>query len=226
MAKIFGSFKSGVRAAFDPLGRALIRAGVSPDAVTSLGTAGVVAGVGRLRRPRPPGRGHRRDHAVRAARRARRRDGPGAGQLHPVRRAARLDAWTGSPTAPSSAALAWWLATDGQHVLAAVCLVCLVGGQVVSYVKARAEGLGFTCDVGIAERMERLILVGIGALLTGFGGGAGAWPRCMWLLAALTSITAVLQRLVHVRRQEQRGQPAGRGAGRMSRLVGAPRGQR
>src|SRR3954470_20674912 len=43
MAKIFGSFKSGVRAAFDPLGRALTRAGVSPDAITMLGTAAIVA---------------------------------------------------------------------------------------------------------------------------------------------------------------------------------------
>ncbi len=52
MAKIFGTFKSGVRAGVRPLGRALIRAGVSPDAVTIAGTVGVVAGVGRLRGPR------------------------------------------------------------------------------------------------------------------------------------------------------------------------------
>ena len=39
----------------------------------------------------------------------------------------------------------------------------------MSYVKARAEGLGFTANVGLAERTERLILVGIGGLLSGFG---------------------------------------------------------
>ncbi len=63
-----------------------------------------------------------------------------------------------------------------------VCLVCLVGGQIVSYVKARAEGLGFTCDVGIAERLERLVLVGIGGLLHGFGvsWGLGARCGCWW----------------------------------------------
>src|ERR1700730_16264469 len=44
MAKIFGNFKGGVRAAFDPMGRALIRLGISPDAVTVAGTVGVVAG--------------------------------------------------------------------------------------------------------------------------------------------------------------------------------------
>src|SRR6476661_5399690 len=42
MAKILTTFKSGARAAFDPTGRALIRAGISPDAVTLAGTAGVV----------------------------------------------------------------------------------------------------------------------------------------------------------------------------------------
>ncbi len=65
--------------------------------------------------------------------------------------------------------MTWWFLATGQRVLAVVALVCLVGGQIVSYVKARAEGLGFTCDVGIAERIERLILVGVGGLLTGFG---------------------------------------------------------
>jgi CDP-diacylglycerol--glycerol-3-phosphate 3-phosphatidyltransferase len=97
-------------------------------------------------------------------------------------------------------ALVWWMATTGQRALAVVTLVCLVGGQVVSYVKARAEGLGFTCDVGIAERAERLILVGVGGLLTGFGvdWGLGA---IMWLLAVLTIVT-IVQRIIHVRRQE------------------------
>ena len=72
--------------------------------------------------------------------------------------------------------------------------------------KARAEGLGFTCEVGIAERMERLVLIGIGGLLTGFGADWGL-PAATWLLGVLTVIT-VVQRLVHVRRQERHA-PAG-----------------
>jgi CDP-diacylglycerol--glycerol-3-phosphate 3-phosphatidyltransferase len=56
--------------------------------------------------------------------------------------------------------------------------------------------------VGLAERMERLILAGIGGLLTGFGVPWGL-PAAIWLLAVLTVIT-VVQRLVHVRRQELR----------------------
>jgi CDP-diacylglycerol--glycerol-3-phosphate 3-phosphatidyltransferase len=97
-------------------------------------------------------------------------------------------------------ALVWWFLVSGQRVSAVVALVCLVGGQVVSYVKARAEGLGFTCDVGLAERMERLVLIGIGGLLTGFGVDWGL-PAAAWLLAVLTVIT-VVQRLIHVRGQE------------------------
>jgi CDP-diacylglycerol--glycerol-3-phosphate 3-phosphatidyltransferase len=91
-------------------------------------------------------------------------------------------------------------------MLAVAGLVCLVGAQLVSYVKARAEGLGFSCDVGIAERMERLVLIGIGGLLTGFGITWGL-PAITWLLAVLTVIT-VIQRLVHVRNQESARQKA------------------
>ena len=76
--------------------------------------------------------------------------------------------WTASPTAPSSASVACWLASRDQLRECAAALLCLLTGQVVSYVKARAEGLGMTANVGLAERTERLILVGIGGLLFGF----------------------------------------------------------
>jgi CDP-diacylglycerol--glycerol-3-phosphate 3-phosphatidyltransferase len=199
MAKIFGSFKTGVRAAFDPMGRALVRLGVTPDAITIVGTLGVIAGGVIF-----AARGHLvagtvvitlsclldvLDGAMARAR--------GYG----TRYGALLDS-TMDRVADGAlfGSLAWWLFTSGQRVLAGVCLVCLIGGQIVSYVKARAESLGFTCDVGIAERMERLILVGVGALLTGFGLSWGLGV-VLWLLAVLTVITAV-QRLLHVRAQE------------------------
>lgn len=82
--------------------------------------------------------------------------------------------------------------------LARLALFCLVFGVVVSYVKARAEGLGATCDVGFAERAERLIIVLGGTIL-------GAWVPyvlaiCLWFLAVATVVT-VAQRLAHVHRQ-------------------------
>jgi len=205
MAKIFGSFKSGVRAAFDPMGRALVRLGVTPDAVTIAGTVGVIAGSVFLL-----ARGYLvaativitlcclldvLDGAMARAR------------GYSTRYGGLLDS-TMDRVADGAVfgALVWWFFVSDQRVPAVVALVCLVGGQVVSYVKARAEGLGFTCDVGLAERMERLILAGIGGLLTGFGVPWGL-PAAIWLLAVLTVIT-VVQRLVHVRRQELRASSA------------------
>ena len=201
MAKIFGAFKSGVRAAFDPMGRALTRAGISPDAVTILGTLGVIAASVFLLAP-----GHlvAATLVITACALLDVLDGSMArARGYSTRYGGLLDS-TMDRVADGAifAALTWWFLTSGQRVLGAVALFCLVGGQIVSYVKARAEGLGFTCDVGIAERMERLILVGIGGLLTGFGVGWGLGAT-IWLLSVLTLIT-IGQRLAHVRRQESR----------------------
>jgi CDP-diacylglycerol--glycerol-3-phosphate 3-phosphatidyltransferase len=69
----------------------------------------------------------------------------------------------------------------------------------VSYVKARAEGLGLTCDVGLAERPERLVVGLVAAGLSGLG-VPYILPLGMWLLAAASAIT-VVQRVVHVHRQ-------------------------
>jgi CDP-diacylglycerol--glycerol-3-phosphate 3-phosphatidyltransferase len=200
MAKILTTFKSGARTAFDPLGRALIRAGISPDAVTLFGTAGVVA-VSVIF----AGRGQLLvatlaitvfallDVVDGAMARARGYSTRFGGVLDSTMDRVADGAIFG--------ALAWWLGHTGQGVLCGVALVCLAGGQVVSYVKARAEGAGMTCDVGIAERLERLVLLGIGGLLHGAGltWGLGA---ALWLLAVLTVIT-ITQRLLVVRKQDR-----------------------
>lgn len=97
-------------------------------------------------------------------------------------------------------ALVIWYAGDGDDtVLLCVALFCLVAGVVTSYAKARAEGLGMTADVGIAERAERLILVLAGVGFAGMGLDI-ALPVLLWLLAAVSAIT-VGQRLVEVHRQ-------------------------
>src|SRR6185369_8274563 len=91
-------------------------------------------------------------------------------------------------------AVVYYLSGEGNPYGGMVAaIICLALGQVVSYVKARAQSLGLNADVGIAERLERLIIVGIGGLL----GGAGLeWglPAALWFLAALSAVT-VLQRL-------------------------------
>jgi CDP-diacylglycerol--glycerol-3-phosphate 3-phosphatidyltransferase len=80
----------------------------------------------------------------------------------------------------------WFIRTD--HLLAGVSLFCLVSGMSVSYVKARAEGLGLNADVGLIERPER-VLIGLTAIgLSGLG-----LPYVlqvgMWGLAAGTAYT-------------------------------------
>lgn len=97
-------------------------------------------------------------------------------------------------------ALVWWLAgAGGNRVLAGVALFCLIAGAVVSYAKARAEGLGLTCNVGIAERGERLLLVLVPTGLSGLG-VPYVLDVGLWLLAVLSAIT-VGQRVAEVRRQ-------------------------
>jgi CDP-diacylglycerol--glycerol-3-phosphate 3-phosphatidyltransferase len=73
-------------------------------------------------------------------------------------------------------------------------LVSLAAGQVVSYVKARAQSLGLNADVGIAERLERLLILGVGGLL-GSAGLHWGLPAALWVLALLSVIT-VFQRLI------------------------------
>jgi CDP-diacylglycerol--glycerol-3-phosphate 3-phosphatidyltransferase len=78
-------------------------------------------------------------------------------------------------------------------------LLALVTGQVTSYAKARAEAVGATANVGIAERAERLIIGMAAVLLAGFGVPyvlAGA----LWVLGILGVIT-IIQRMVNVRGQ-------------------------
>ncbi len=105
------------------------------------------------------------------------------------------------------AALLWWFLTDGDDpVLAGVLLVCLIGGMVVSYAKARAEGLGMTANVGIAERSERLVLV---LAVTGLDGFGVPYVQAvgLWVLAVATVVT-VGQRMAEVRRQTRAAEAA------------------
>jgi CDP-diacylglycerol--glycerol-3-phosphate 3-phosphatidyltransferase len=95
--------------------------------------------------------------------------------------------------------LALYGAFQGQPWVTAASTLALVTGQVTSYAKARAEAVGATANVGIAERAERLIIAAIAALLTGFG-VPYILPAALWLLGALGLIT-IAQRVITVRRQ-------------------------
>ena len=97
--------------------------------------------------------------------------------------------------------LVLWYAGDGHTpYLAALALSCLILGSVVSYAKARAEGLGMTANVGIAERAERVVTVLIATGLVGLGVNEVLLAAVLALLAVASLIT-VGQRMLEVRRQ-------------------------
>jgi len=86
--------------------------------------------------------------------------------------------------------IAYYLAAQGSHTGAYLCLGNLVGAFLISYTRARAEGLGEPCRTGIMERPERIILL-VFATLTG-------WIiPVMWVMLVLTHVT-VLQRIHYV----------------------------
>jgi CDP-diacylglycerol--glycerol-3-phosphate 3-phosphatidyltransferase len=104
--------------------------------------------------------------------------------------------------------IGWYYALHGQRWMLLAALLCLVLGAVTSYIRARAEGAGFTADVGIAERTERLIVALVG---TGLSGGFFDLPYiqaiALWLLVAASTIT-VFQRFATVYAQSKARQTA------------------
>jgi phosphatidylinositol phosphate synthase len=100
-----------------------------------------------------------------------------------------------------------WAAWHSDTLTTMLAWVCLAGGAVVSYAKARAEAVGATANGGIAERAERMILLGLGAILYQFLDWG--MTAAVAILAVLTTIT-VFQRGLDVRSQLKplSGQPA------------------
>ena len=90
--------------------------------------------------------------------------------------------------------IAIWYAGDGKSLqLAAAAIYALAAGGIISYVKARAESLGFQARGGLMERAERLVLIGVGLAFD-------ILVPVLWIMLVLTAITA-LQRFVKVWRQ-------------------------
>jgi CDP-diacylglycerol---glycerol-3-phosphate 3-phosphatidyltransferase len=181
-----------------PVVTRLGRAGVTPDMVTVTGTAGAVVGAVAL-----IATGHlfwgaftvtvfvlldMLDGALARAR--------GGGSVF----GAVLDS-VGDRAADAAifGALVWWYSGAGDNrLLVLLALLCLVLGVLTSYIKARAEGMGLACDVGIVERTERLILVLAGTGFTGLGVPYAIHVSLGILLVG--SAVTVVQRIAAVRR--------------------------
>ena len=87
---------------------------------------------------------------------------------------------------------------------AILCMVAVLASLLVSYARARAEGLGLDCKVGLVQRAERIILIGVPPLFVGAGPGALVLEGIVALLA-LGSVITVVQRFLYVYRITGRG---------------------
>jgi len=94
----------------------------------------------------------------------------------------------------------WYAGKGDDFLMAGLALACLILGSVVSYAKARAEGLGFTANVGIAERADRLVAVLVVTGLVGLGLPEVVLTIVLALLA-VASLVTVFQRMLLVRQQ-------------------------
>jgi phosphatidylglycerophosphate synthase len=91
--------------------------------------------------------------------------------------------------------LIYWASRQDRHGLVVLSALALVGSIMVSYARARAEGLGMSCSVGLFTRLERFLVL----VLTLF---TGQLSFGISVLAALSNLTA-FQRLHHVHRQNR-----------------------
>lgn len=98
--------------------------------------------------------------------------------------------------------LVWWaLVLDGSRGRGLALLICLVGAQVISYVRARAEANGLVARGGIAERAVRSIVVLVGVGLHGLG-VPHVLDIAVWSLAFLVALT-VAQRMLYAARDSR-----------------------
>ena len=86
-----------------------------------------------------------------------------------------------------------WVSGTTRFGAMTLCSIVILGTFLVPYVRAKAESIGKRCDVGLAERAERIIILAGGLMI-------GAEIVSLWVLAVLTHLT-VIQRLLHVSSQ-------------------------
>lgn len=187
-------------ALLSPVAHGLLRLGVSPDAVTLVGTAGVSVGALAFF---PRGELWLGVVVVTVFVFSDIVDGYMARELG---RTSSWGAWLDSTLdrvgdAAVFGGLVLWFAWGGDdRVLMAVTLWCLVMGALTSYARAKAESLGLQAKGGIAERADRLVSV---LLMTFFSDVLDLeflLALTLWVLAVASTVT-VVQRAITVRRQ-------------------------
>jgi CDP-diacylglycerol---glycerol-3-phosphate 3-phosphatidyltransferase len=190
-----------------PLGNLLLRMGVSPNAVTLVGTLGVCAGALIFF---PQGWLLAGVLVITAFVFSDMIDGYMArtsGQISPF--GAFLDSTLDRiGDAAIFGGLAMYYVGPGDSTWwTALAIYCLTMGAVTSYARARAESLGMQAKVGIAERSDRLVSILVMTGLADLLRILGVDDRVMWLIPitlavlAVASTITVVQRILVVRRQ-------------------------
>lgn len=186
--KLFGGL---ARRLMGPLSRALVRAGLTANAVTVAGFAVTLAAGALIAGGRLVAGGvvlllgagfDMLDGAVARA--------SGGGSTRGAFLDSTLDRLSDAAVFLGAT---WWFVAEGDDPGIALALSAMVLGFMVSYVRARAEGLGFACRVGVAERPERVVLLAAGLLFD-------LLVPALGVLAAVSALTLV-QRCVHVWKQ-------------------------
>ncbi len=86
--------------------------------------------------------------------------------------------------------LLFYYMDQGARAEMLLVYAAIIGSIMVSYARARAEGLGLECKVGLATRLERILIIAVGLILQRV-------TLALWLVAIFANLTAV-QRIVHV----------------------------
>lgn len=185
---------------FTPVARLFLRLGISPDIVTIVGTLGVAAGALIFY---PRGQFFVGTLVITVFVFADTVDGVMA------RMSGRSSKWGAfldstldrvGDSAVFGGLVLFYAGDKQQLLMAGLALACLILGSVVSYARARAEGLGMSANVGIAERADRLVAVLVTTGLVGLGLPEVVLGVVLALLA-VASLVTIVQRMLTVRRQ-------------------------
>jgi CDP-diacylglycerol--glycerol-3-phosphate 3-phosphatidyltransferase len=189
---------------FTPVARWLVRRGVSPDAVTIVGTLGTSLGALILY---PLGQLFWGTMVILAFIFSDVVDGimarlPESGDRGDGRWGSFLDSTLDRVADGSIFAgiMIWFFTGGGQPGIGIAAALCLLLGMLVSYVRAKAESLGFDANVGIAERAERLVLSLTFTGLVGLGLSPWVLFAVLAVLAVASAVT-IFQRIARVNAQ-------------------------
>jgi len=182
-----------VRGIIDPIANLLVWLGFTPNTLTLIGflmnvAVAVVLSQGRLR------------WGALAFLLASAFDGLDGALARKLGRVSRFGAFLDSTIDRLSEAAVFlgllvWCTGRGAKQEIVLIYATIVGSLMVSYSRARAEGLGMECKVGLLTRMERAIVLFVGLLLEQV-------TITLWVMAVLTNLTA-LQRMAYVWRTSE-----------------------